>query len=340
MIDVRTYGAVPDGTTDCSTAINSAVAAGNIIIRNGTFLLTASIKIPSNRTIYLSNAKLKMADESYDNVFRNSDFTNGNSNINIIGLDHAVLDGNSPNNDDDYATLGINSDVSYRYNFIMLYRVNTFQIKNICVADRSHYAFFISQSSNGIIDNIYLNIYKTTVNQDGIDLLYGVNNIAISNLKGHGADDFIAIGALTPDGTPAFNPHIGDYTAGDAHDISIENVRIYNSGIGSLLALIAGSGKKIYNIDVSDAINYSAGSAFYYSYQEFRTVAPIKSDVRDITMDNITVIANTRSEIFSVGDPCQDITVTNFTDYSGDTLYAEDAGLDVDRFLINGVDQS
>jgi hypothetical protein len=61
VVDVKTFGATGDGTTDDAASIQAAVNAGNIIIQNGTFKLTTSIKIPSNRTVYLWNCKVKMA---------------------------------------------------------------------------------------------------------------------------------------------------------------------------------------------------------------------------------------------------------------------------------------
>ena len=118
-IDVRTYGAIPDGVTDSAASINSALLVGNVIIQNGKFLLSESIKIPSNRTVYIRNAKIKLADTIYDNFLRNSDFVNGNTSVNVIGIGNAVFDGNSVNNLDGYATYGPtgypHSEFGYRY---------------------------------------------------------------------------------------------------------------------------------------------------------------------------------------------------------------------------------
>lgn len=51
FINVKDYGAVGDGTTDDTAAIQAAVTAGNTFIPAGTYRITSTITIPSNRRI-------------------------------------------------------------------------------------------------------------------------------------------------------------------------------------------------------------------------------------------------------------------------------------------------
>lgn len=287
MIDVRTYGAVPDGTTDSAASINSAVAVGDIIIKNGEFLISESIKIPSNRTVYIKNARIKLADTAYDNIFSNSDFVNGNTNINIIGLGNAVLDGNSANNDDDYSTYGKgSSEFSYKYNLITWCGVDTFEIEGLTITDHSHWTITIQRCTNGSLHDIYLSHQFETVNQDGIDLVTGCNNITIYNIKGSVADDFFAINLLPfADFSVAIDGHI----IGDCHDIECYNFDIYNAALGSMLAVVPYEGNKIYNINSHDHICRNAGTIMYtYVYG----TTPDKTHCKDITIDAVTTITN------------------------------------------------
>jgi polygalacturonase len=341
MIDVRSYGAVPDGTTDCASAINTAIIAGDIIIKDGVFLLSESIKIPSNRTAYIKNAKIKMADESYDNFFRNSDFVNGNSNCNIIGQGNAVLDGNAVNNDDSYATYGGTAftDNAYHYNGIMFSGVNTFEISGLKMVDRMHFAGLFHKCTNGTIDDIFLNFKTQLANQDGFDFCWGCNNITINNYRVRSSDDTTLLNVGNKEG---FVPKVmANYDSGDIHDIDYTNVIIYG-GIdhAALLPIIAGEGNKIYDCSMSNVTAYLIGAVIFSNYVGYWTIPPAKEDISGITIDNITVVSNSRDYLCVIGESCQNIAITNLTNNSGKALYSEEAALDVVNFKINGVEQS
>ena len=77
MIDVRTYGAKGDGVTDAVNGINAALLIDDVIIRDGRYLISSPIIIPSNRTVYGKNAEVFAKSGTFDNMFRNSDFTGG-----------------------------------------------------------------------------------------------------------------------------------------------------------------------------------------------------------------------------------------------------------------------
>lgn len=346
--DVRSLGASPAGLVSCSALVNAGIAGGGeFLFQNGTFLLDESIKIPSNTTIYIKNAKIRMADASYDNFFRNSDFTGGNENVKIIGLGNAVLDGNSANNDDDYATYGgTNQADSYKYMGIMFSGVNGFEISGLKMVDNAHYAILIHKSfgsvgNEAIIKDIYLNYYTLTANQDGIDYAWGCHDINVSNCRGYTADDWrIFAAGVTGD----FIPRITNWNVGDIYNMTATDDFIFNAKNGSLCALICGEGNKVHDIDISDAKIVSGGSVMFSSYgATFEGDPPIKDDLYNITMDNILVTAITGwvyPNLFSIGESCKDITITNLTNNSGKTLYVEGEDLDVENFTINGAQQS
>lgn len=335
--DIRNFGAVADGVTDCSAAINSAVIAGDILIYNGTFLLTQSIKIPSNRTVYIANAKLKMADNSLDNIFRNSDFTNGNSNINIIGQGAALLDGNAANNSDEYATYGIEGTYGYKYVGLMFCNVDTFEISGVNILNQAHYSIALQKATNGVLHDIYLNQYAAVTNQDGISIIYGCHDLELYNIKGHSRDDFfnfhIGKGNSNLQVRDISNPYIGD-----VHDIDIHDIEVFSAQQGGLYAAIVGDGNKEYNISFSDIICHSVGSLFYASYGSgYYDSPPAKTDWYNITMDTILLTENIRAGVFNFGENMKDITITNLTDNSGKTLVVNTGG-DQDNVHINGVE--
>lgn len=342
MADIRTFGAIPDGTTDCTAAIQNAINAGNIEIQNGIFLISSSIKIPSNRTITGKNAVLKLADESYDNFFRNSDFVNGNSNIIIKGLGNFCLDGNSANNDDDYAAYGPilpwpPPDTIYRYMGIVMCNVDTFGISGLDIVDYSHWFIFLQKATNGIVKDIYFNYFTETANQDGIDILAGCNNISISNIRGFTGDDLFALSVGNKSGVFV---DVDDWDVGDIHDILIDNVNLYSSLYHAFITL-AGDGNKIYNITASNFKVYACSFFCYFGLTGYYTTPPAKTDVYGFTFDNVTLLtqADAGAAIRALED-CKDIAFTDWVNSSGKPDYYEAADLDVENFTINGVQQS
>lgn len=335
--DIRLFGAIPDGTTDATAAIQAAINVGDIIIQNGNFLISSSIKIPSNRTIFGKNANLKKADLSYDNFFRNSDFINGNVNIKIIGQGNFCLDGNAVNNYDDNATYGIRTDNTHKYFGIVMGNVDGFEISGINFIDFARWNILLHKAINGTVHDLYFNYATRTENQDGIDILHGCHDITIYNLYGHAGDDFIA---LFVGNKPDFYAPVSDKYVGDIYNITISNIKTYTTYFHPII-FICGDGNKIHDIAI-DYWNVKACSFFvYFGLLGYYTTPPTKDDVYNITFDHVTVLtqANTGAVVQVLND-CKDITFTNFTNSTGKVDYSEAASLNVDNFLINGENKS
>lgn len=338
MIDIRTYGAKADGSTDSVAAINAALLAGDIIIENGVFLISESIKIPSNRTIYGKNAKIKIADNAFDNIFRNSDWINGNSNIHIIGQGNFSIDGNVENNNDDYATYGGKQTAnSYKYVTISFFKVTNFSIKNLTVIDYPHHCIHLNKCAIGEIDNIYFNHKIVTLNQDGIDIAWGCNNITINKLHGYTADDFIAFftgikGDLFASYDPGFN-------VGDIHDITITDVLIKNSHAGAFPAIIGGNGNKIHDISMSNIVAKISGSLMFSNYElAYTGTPPTVNDIYNIIIDDVeinTIVTRTAALIF--GQNMKDSAFTNIVNNSGKPMSEIIAGTTLQNVTINGL---
>lgn len=335
MIDVRTYGAIPDGATDCSSAVNAALLVGDVIIQNGDFVVASSILIPSNRTVYIRNAWIKLADASYDNIFRNADLT-GDENIKIVGLGNAIIDGNAVGNNDNYTTYGKGgAEFSYKYNLIVLCGVTTFEISGLTIVDHVHWTIMIQDSSFGSLHDIYLNHKTLTVNQDGIDFHTKCHDIDIYNIKGNVADDFFAIN-LHPgaDLCVAINGH----DTGDCYNIECYNWTVYYARLGSVLAVVPYLGNKTYSISSHDHILYEAGSIFYtYVFDSITD----KTHVKDITFNDIQTITNMgRGGLFFILLDVQNVIATDITDTTGDTMMTIVNDPELDNVVINGVDYS
>ncbi len=93
MVSVKDYGAVGDGVADDTAEIQAAInAASSIYFPTGTYIVSASLTIPSNRMLHGDGAAsiLKKSAETAGRVLINSDATNGNSGITIESVSTAA----------------------------------------------------------------------------------------------------------------------------------------------------------------------------------------------------------------------------------------------------------
>jgi hypothetical protein len=337
-IDPRTYGAIPDGSTNCATAINNALAVGDVILKNGVFALDSSIVIPSNRTISIRNAKVRLNNNKPDNFFRNSDFSGGNSYINIIGLGHAVLDSNSANNDDSYLTWGTNafSVNAWHYPGIFLYNTSHFNISTLNFSDRLHFGMILQKATYGTIDDIFLGYrLPSLVNQDGFNIYWGSHDINVDNIDIISTDDIIGIGAGSVGG---FAYQAPNYNVGDVYNITrgVTNV-YYTTNQSKLLALICGDGNKVHDVFINNVNAKIIGSVFSTVYSSpYITTPAAKTDLYNITFDQIQVDENDNAALFQIGTSMQNVTITNLTNNSAKPLYTISAGIEFSSFSING----
>jgi len=58
--NVKDFGAVGDGAADDTAAIQAAISAGDAVFPSGTYRITSTIAVPSNRAIYLGSAVINM----------------------------------------------------------------------------------------------------------------------------------------------------------------------------------------------------------------------------------------------------------------------------------------
>jgi hypothetical protein len=340
MIDIRLYGANVDGVTNDATIINNALLESDIILRNGVFLISSSILLPSNRYLYLENCKLILANESYDNMIRNLDCLNGNSNIHIIGLGNVVLDHNGANNWSlNYAVYGGKSNTSenlYKANTLFFCNVDTFSITGLEIVDHPHYAGCLQGCSWGIITGLFFNHYSDCQNQDGIQLIFGTHDISFERLYGRTGDDFVSIFLGTYFGTlfyPLFN-----FNHGDCFNISWKNLIVRSTY--HVVVFICGDGNKIYNITGDEILIIYSLFLSYFGYSTYVITPPTKEEFKDISFDNVQVESNAADYVVDFRNDCKNVLFTNFINNSGKTDYMLTSGDQTDNVKINGVQVS
>jgi hypothetical protein len=351
--DVKTFGAVGNGTTDDSAAIQSAIDAGNIIIQNGVFKVTTSIKIPSNRTIYIKNAKVKRASAMYDNLFRNKDLDTGNVNIKIEGLGGAELDLNLTNiNYDNWAE--IEPSVYYKVVCILMCQVNGFEISNLYMADFTRWLFRLQNSSNIKIHDCFIDRVAYSLYADFCNTAH-CHDLEVYNLGLSCSDDIfnITFGDQSNAGDASYKGFAG-WNEGDCYNYHIHDIDVYITHWGGLIVPIGSSDNDCYDILAERIRIRSGGSIFYNSYtKDLFSNDPTKENFHDIVLKDIQIdymdTSGTHADYpFYFGQDMKDFSATNIVNNSGQTMYVKTgfaqnstyhAGLaDVsDNVKINGV---
>ena len=261
-----------------------------------------AILLPSNMTVVLEDAHLRLCDGVFDNIFRNrSIFTpEGNTlegeqeGIHIIGSGNALLDGGEHNGlveqmhrDDPikYPRLSVNL-------MIFLHNVRNFTVSGLHFVNARWWAVCCVYCRWGHIHDLDFRFYADHENQDGVDLRIGCEYITIENITGVTGDDTVALTALPQD---HLVPETALHVAGkswDIHDITIRNIISSTHGCGCIRFLCE-QGAQEYNITVDGVKNTSdviTGSTILVGTTagEFLKHPHKMGDFRNIVVRNIT----------------------------------------------------
>ena len=264
--------------------------------------ISTAILLPSNMTVVLEDAHLRLCDGVFDNIVRNrSIFTpEGNTlegeqeNIRIIGAGNALLDGGVHNElveqmhrDDPvkYPRLSVNL-------LIFLHNVRHFTISGLHFVNARWWTVCCIYCRWGRISELDFRYRADHENQDGIDLRIGCEYITIENITGVTGDDTVALTALPRD---HLVPETALHVAGkswDIHDITIRNIISSTHGCGCIRFLCE-QGAKEYNITVDGVKNTSeviTGSTILVGTTagEFLKEPHKMGDFRNIVVRNIT----------------------------------------------------
>lgn len=202
--DIRGWGAKGDGTTDDTTAMQTAITAcagRECRIPKGVYIVTVALKINSNTNVYIApGATVKRGVSTLDNIFRNNadGITGGytaNENIKIYG--GGTVDGNA-----DY--LGSSCTLIACGHMTRFFVED---LKLINVGGRWH-AIEFNSSKMCHAKNVYMSTNNEPTNGDG-------ELIQIDNMENSGQF-----------------PWFGPYDGTTCYDITIEGCEFYAAGCG------------------------------------------------------------------------------------------------------------
>lgn len=267
----------------------------DVVENSDVWLIDNAILLPGNIELELNNCKIKLSDKCRDNFIRSANSGLGISdihplqNIKIVGVGNVVLEGadNPRATGDHNKTLSLNprGGTSYgtdagkpnenqkggwRNHGIILAHVDKFEISNITMKDYHAHGIVMERSSNGIVKDITFDVResvtvngvkKQILNQDGIGVRFGCNNIIIDNCRGRSGDDFINIG-LTDTGMGA-----------GVENVNVVSGSIYRGGIDN-----------IYNIYLQNWQDF-----YSISHRAIRIMPVGKLQIRNVFIENMTI---------------------------------------------------
>ena len=280
-----------------------------------------AILLPSDMTVILEDAHLRMVDGVFDNAFRNElcyseegrTMAGEQHDIRIIGVGNAVLDGGELNGlceqyIRDHPDEGLSMYVNLTVQF---HNVRNFELRNLQFWNTRYWAVCFTYCRWGKLIDLDFRNYGTMENQDGIDLRVGCEYVTIENITGITGDDTIALTALA--GSYAAKRWSVEGKSPDIHDVSIRNVISASHGC-SLLRFLCEDYASIYNVTVDGlkdtgkavsgaTILFGAGNTYFVRERPRQM-----GELRNIVVRNVSTMAQSG---FAFREPCQDVLVEN-----------------------------
>ena len=222
MTDITKYGAVGDGAFDCSPAIRAALEKETeIFFPEGTYVITETVRIPSNRHVKLdAGAVIFAADHCFDRagdraILTNADPENGNENIVFEG---GKIDANNVNNTRADWVTGPSSGLTFCF-----YRVKGLTLRCMNLHNSDSYNIRLTRVEDYLIEDILFTSTHLPLCQDGVHVNGHCYRGVIRNIRGEGKctnDDLIALNADDQD----LYCHNWGQEDGPIVDLLIENV--------------------------------------------------------------------------------------------------------------------
>ena len=267
--------------------ISDTIAAGrHQLTVSGDFEIEKPILLPSDFTLVLDDCYLRMADDTFCNMFNNLHFgteegktlAGTDRNICIEGRGRAILDGGTYNGlsernsrKDGRPHISVN-------NLLLFTNVDGFRVSGLHIRNQRWWALnfiycrngrirdldFLSDytridengdRTGGLLRSDYESVYIK--NSDGVDLRCGCHDIIVENITGFTEDDTVAVTGL---------PGLMEQTyavegmSSDIYNILIRNIN--SSAYCSIVRLLNQSGIKLYNVLVDGVFDSSANSPY------------------------------------------------------------------------------
>lgn len=318
------------------------------------WLLDEAITLPSNTTVELHNAHLKLSDLCRDNFFRSANcglgidpiepashiHLTGKGTCLLEGADHPRATGDSAKTigertyGSDTGKAGESQKGDWRNIGILMANVSDFSIENLTIKDSHCWAVSLEYCTQGKVRDLHfestgskmIDGQKVTIlNQDGLDLRQGCHDILIENITGQSGDDLIALTAIAHQKETAGGLKStmvsGQGSPDDAiHSITIRNVRGHCAGGHHIVRFLNTGTMQMYDIILDGLIDTSQ--------EPNRSRAAVKIGDNNAAYGGINALGLTRRMMISniitrstypilIGGSLSDATISNVIKHDG-----------------------
>jgi hypothetical protein len=164
------------GSAHIASKIEEAIQdQSRTAIVSGNWEIDEAIRLPSNFTLILEDAHLRMADGVYSNMFVNEhhgtdigNTANGTDrNINLIGRGNAILDGGNYNglSEKNHSRDGL--PPIWKNNLLLFTNVDGFKVSGISCRNQRWWALNFMYCANGYLGNIDFCASDIAVDENG-----------------------------------------------------------------------------------------------------------------------------------------------------------------------------
>lgn len=318
--NILDYGAVPDGKTMNTTAIQSAIdmaakkGKGRVVIPEGIFL-TGSIILKSGVELHLQkNAVLQGStnpdDYSKLNRWKAVIMADGQSNISITGI--GQIDGQGRRlalNIDSLFYIGQLDSAQYdfahmrpkepmRPQLIEFVNCKNIQVRNVSLSSAACWVQTYQSCENVLLDSVHV-ISDAYWNNDGIDIV-DCHHVRITNCDINVADDGICLKSVSADQfcdsiyvancvirSSASAIKFGTVSHGGFRNVTIEQIKIHDT-FRSAVAIECVDGGTLENVLVNGVEALNTGNAIFIRLGD-RSKTRDAGILRNITIKNIKV---------------------------------------------------
>ena len=282
MKTVEKYGVLfsVGGTAHIQGLIDAAVKDGTRTATvTGNWDIESHIVVPANFDLIFDGCYLKMADNTFDNMFINEHHKSNtmvetDKNIRMIGKNGAILDGGTYNGLSEANHSKNGWPHIYVNSLIFFTNVDGFELADIALHNFRWWAVHYGYCCNGHIHDITMkaddtcfdkdgneyhglsleNYFDMRIRQaDGIDIRKGCHHILIENIYGFTGDDTVALTALSK-GTAKLVYAV----EGWPDDISHIMVRhVHSASLDASVRLLCQGESTIHDVIVDDIVDIS-----------------------------------------------------------------------------------
>lgn len=272
------------GTEYISGLIAQGIADGSrTAVITGSWDIKSHIRIPSDFTLIFDGCCLKMADETFDNMFVNEHHgtelgktpAGTDHNIRLLGKNGAIIDGGTFNGLTERTGRKDGMPPVYKNNLILFTNVDGFETAGLAFHNFRWWAVNHIYCANGHIHDIDLladdtciaedgtvyhglsleHYYDMLIKQaDGINFRLGCHDMLVENIRGFAGDDVVALTSLNGKMEQTFA--VEGYPA-DLCNITVRHV--HACALDSCVRLLCQGGTTLHDILVEDVCDSSDG---------------------------------------------------------------------------------